>query len=172
MFFLFSNASVIRSLILNLSLSVRLFVCPRLIELSDLATLCRLRSSRGGKSSITTSRKSNLRLLWLSSRIALTPSSKAASMPSYWFLAIIGFVIQANLAYSSYDYGSQKRPVSKRQSSIIQTTGVKNNGVQSRQEIRQLEQNTMLWTLYILGLDMLQYTDQNDELSWYQIAGP
>ena len=40
-----------------------------------------------------------------------------------------------------------------------------------RHEIRALEQDSTTWTLYILGLDMLQYTNQTEMLSWYQIAG-
>ncbi|CAK7220176.1 hypothetical protein SBRCBS47491_004101 [Sporothrix bragantina] len=40
-----------------------------------------------------------------------------------------------------------------------------------RQEIRQMEKDTDLWTLYILGLNMMQYTDQSELLSYYQIAG-
>ncbi|CAK7270823.1 hypothetical protein SEPCBS57363_004302 [Sporothrix epigloea] len=40
-----------------------------------------------------------------------------------------------------------------------------------RQEIRRMENDTDLWTLYILGLNMMQYTDQSNLLSYYQIAG-
>ena len=34
-----------------------------------------------------------------------------------------------------------------------------------------MEKDTDLWTLYILGLNMMQYTDQSELLSYYQIAG-
>ncbi|EFX05338.1 tyrosinase precursor [Grosmannia clavigera kw1407] len=40
-----------------------------------------------------------------------------------------------------------------------------------RQEIRKLEQDPDLWTLYMLGLNMMQYVDQNQLLSYYQVAG-
>jgi tyrosinase len=40
-----------------------------------------------------------------------------------------------------------------------------------RQEIRQLEQDQDMWTLYILGLSMLQFTAQSSPTSWYSIAG-
>jgi tyrosinase len=40
-----------------------------------------------------------------------------------------------------------------------------------RQEIRNLEQNGDQWTLYLLGLSMMQFTNQSDPLSWYQITG-
>lgn len=40
-----------------------------------------------------------------------------------------------------------------------------------RPEIRQLEQDTDLWTLYILGLSMMQFTDQASPTSYYGLAG-
>ncbi|OAA61176.1 putative domain, di-copper centre [Niveomyces insectorum RCEF 264] len=43
--------------------------------------------------------------------------------------------------------------------------------IAARPEIRQLETNPDLWTLYLLGLSMMQYTDQSQLLSYYQIAG-
>ncbi|KAG7292970.1 hypothetical protein NEMBOFW57_003015 [Staphylotrichum longicolle] len=39
-----------------------------------------------------------------------------------------------------------------------------------RPEIRQLEQDTDLWTLYILGLSMMQFTDQASPTSYYGLA--
>ncbi|CAK7214717.1 hypothetical protein SCUCBS95973_002228 [Sporothrix curviconia] len=49
--------------------------------------------------------------------------------------------------------------------------GHRNGTIPPRQEIRQMEKDTDLWTLYILGLNMMQYTDQSELLSYYQIAG-
>lgn len=49
--------------------------------------------------------------------------------------------------------------------------GTLNGTMPARKEIRRLEQNTDLWTLYILGLSLMQYTDQSQLLSYYQIAG-
>lgn len=46
-----------------------------------------------------------------------------------------------------------------------------NPQVYPRQEVRQMEKNTDLWTLYMLGLSMMQYTPQSQLLSYYQIAG-
>ena len=40
-----------------------------------------------------------------------------------------------------------------------------------RPEIRQLQQDPDRWTLYILALSLMQYTDQTQPFSWYQIAG-
>lgn len=46
-----------------------------------------------------------------------------------------------------------------------------NGTMPARQEVRQMEKDTDLWTLYMLGLNMMQYTDQSHLLSYYQIAG-
>ncbi|KAL2885386.1 Tyrosinase [Ceratocystis lukuohia] len=40
-----------------------------------------------------------------------------------------------------------------------------------RPEIRQLRNDKYGWNLYLLALSMLQYTDQDDPLSYYQLAG-
>jgi hypothetical protein len=40
-----------------------------------------------------------------------------------------------------------------------------------RLEIRRLQQDKELWTLYILGLDMMQYYNQTELISWFQISG-
>lgn len=81
--------------------------------------------------------------------------------------------------YRAYDYGIDRSFLAKRQSQSNSTyaiTGVHtgdgvNGSLPIRQEVRELEENADLWTLYILGLDMMQGTDQSDLMSWYQIAG-
>ncbi|PVH75831.1 Di-copper centre-containing protein [Cadophora sp. DSE1049] len=79
--------------------------------------------------------------------------------------------------YPSYDYGADPPRLPKRQSSeFFPITGVHtgsgvNGSVPLRIEVRELEKDPVAWTLYILGLDMLQYTPQSDSLSWYEIAG-
>lgn len=56
-------------------------------------------------------------------------------------------------------------------------TGLHSNGSFSnttlpvRLEIRQLQQNTDQWNLYLLGLERLQAANQTELLSWYQICG-
>ncbi|KAL2172055.1 hypothetical protein VTG60DRAFT_425 [Thermothelomyces hinnuleus] len=76
--------------------------------------------------------------------------------------------------YSGYDYGFDvkkrvKRQLGQRSAMVVQDkTG---SEIQVRQEIRQLEQDHDLWTLYILGLSMLQYTDQESLVSYYGLAG-
>jgi hypothetical protein len=78
---------------------------------------------------------------------------------------------------SGYDYGYDTAPIPKRQNdpqiAVTGPLGGTGNGSAPPQriEIRQLQNNTDLWTLYILGLDMMQHTDQSSPTSWYQIAG-
>ena len=83
-----------------------------------------------------------------------------------------------SLPFSSYDYGGIDRSTTtKRQSpSPFVVTGVHtgsgpNGSVPLRLEVREMERDSTTWTLYILGLDMLQYTNQTEMLSWYQITG-
>ena len=79
--------------------------------------------------------------------------------------------------FSSYDYGVDRSHIIKRQSSSpYVVTGIQpgpgSNGATSlRLEIRELEKDPTTWTLYILGLDMLQYANQTEMLSWYQVTG-
>jgi tyrosinase len=76
--------------------------------------------------------------------------------------------------YSAYNYGFNvkkrvKRQLDRRSTMIVQErTG---GDIQVRQEIRQVEKDQDLWTLYILGLSMLQYTDQASPMSYYGLAG-
>jgi tyrosinase len=85
----------------------------------------------------------------------------------------------AGAQYSSYDYGPLGKTLLARQTtpSPIVTTGVHtgtgvNGSLPLRIEVRELEQNQNLWTLYILGLDfMMRNTSEADMLSWYQISG-
>ncbi|KAL2060390.1 hypothetical protein VTL71DRAFT_9785 [Oculimacula yallundae] len=79
--------------------------------------------------------------------------------------------------YPSYDYGADPPRLPKRQNTeFFPITGVHtgtgaNGSLPLRIEVRDLQKDPVSWTLYILGLDMLQYTPQSDTLSWYQIAG-
>jgi tyrosinase len=78
------------------------------------------------------------------------------------------------VAGQSYDYGFDVGKVTKRQAQtpfVLRGLGRVNGSFPVRQEIRQLQQNQEQWTLYLLGLSMLQYTDQSEQLSYYQIAG-
>ncbi|PSR97483.1 common central domain of tyrosinase-domain-containing protein [Coniella lustricola] len=77
---------------------------------------------------------------------------------------------------TSYDYGFDiiKSMNSKRQADgTIVTTGMplrSDGSVPIRLEIRDLQQDTNQWSLYILALDMMQFTDQSDPTSWFSIT--
>lgn len=74
-----------------------------------------------------------------------------------------------------YSFDVTKGLKEKRQSGdFIVTTGMPLNqdgSAPARLEIRDLQQDPEKWTLYILALDMMQYTDQSDQTSWYAITG-
>lgn len=77
---------------------------------------------------------------------------------------------------TSYDYGFDATKIlkAKRQSpDFIVTTGMPLNedgSVPIRPEIRTLQQDADRWELYLLALDMMQYTDQSDPSSWFGIT--
>ncbi|KAK4128712.1 Di-copper centre-containing protein [Parathielavia appendiculata] len=76
--------------------------------------------------------------------------------------------------YAPYDYGFDisrrvKREVARRSELVLQPKT--SSDLVVRQEIRQLEQDKDVWTLYILGLSMLQFTDQASPASYYGLAG-
>lgn len=78
----------------------------------------------------------------------------------------------------SYDYGFNVMEglKAKREPSadnILVTRGMplrSNGSVPVRYEIRDLQKNTDKWSLYILALDLMQYTDQSLPSSWYSIS--
>lgn len=59
----------------------------------------------------------------------------------------------------------------RRQDPTVAITGIQAFGVQPRLELRQLEQNTDQWNIFLLGMQHFQNTDQSDLTSYYQIAG-
>lgn len=77
--------------------------------------------------------------------------------------------------HAAYHYGFDvtkrvKRQLSQRSAMVVNDKSGSGDVV-VRQEIRQLEQDQDLWTLYILGLSMLQFTDQSSPTSYYGLAG-
>lgn len=76
--------------------------------------------------------------------------------------------------FSSYDYGFDVAPLMRRQDSqpvVVSRLVTVNGSLPVRPEIRQMKRDVHRWTLYLLALSMMQYTDQDQELSWYQITG-
>ncbi|RKF78107.1 Tyrosinase [Golovinomyces cichoracearum] len=77
----------------------------------------------------------------------------------------------------SYNYGMVQSAIRIRQNpSFIVTEGASggrssDGSLPLRREIRDLEKDEDIWTLYLLGLDRLQNMDQTEKISWYNIAG-
>lgn len=73
-----------------------------------------------------------------------------------------------------YGYGFDIGPLVKRQNEqpiVVSSLPAVNSSMPIRPEIRELKRNSRKWNLYILALSMMQHTDQDEELSWYQITG-
>ncbi|KAK3337241.1 hypothetical protein B0T19DRAFT_481606 [Cercophora scortea] len=99
-----------------------------------------------------------------------------ALLRSPLLLVIISSAHLALGQYGSYNYGFDvtrrlRRQVAQQQQQPLVVVRGGGGGVQLRQEIRQLEQNQDQWTLYILGLSLMQFTDQTSPTSWYGITG-
>jgi tyrosinase len=98
------------------------------------------------------------------------PSSLFISWMYLWQLA-------HSTTFSSYNYGDSidRNTILKRQQSstpyVVTGVQIADGSTPLRLEVRQLEQDPVTWTLYLLGLDMLQFTNQTEMLSWYQITG-
>jgi hypothetical protein len=95
-----------------------------------------------------------------------------------WLLVFVAALLPLlAIAQDSYDYGFNISTILKRETSTffavtgVDETNAAGGSVPVRQDIRQLELDKITWTLYILGLDILQSTSQAQMLSWYQIAG-
>ncbi|OHE90735.1 hypothetical protein CORC01_13958 [Colletotrichum orchidophilum] len=74
----------------------------------------------------------------------------------------------------AYDYGFDAARVVKRQTHdpiIITKLPSINGTIPNRPEIREMKQNPFKWNLFLLASSMFQFTNQSEELSWYQIAG-
>lgn len=92
-------------------------------------------------------------------------------------LSILCCCVSSLVVATSYNYGFDvtKAMKAKRQSGgIVVTKGMpinRDGTIPVRVEIRDLQQDPDKWALYILAMDMMQFTDQSDETSWYGILG-
>ncbi|GKT48364.1 tyrosinase [Colletotrichum spaethianum] len=90
-------------------------------------------------------------------------------------LLLVVTIVSATPYSPAYEYGFDTRKLVKRQAQqpiVVAKLPAVNGTVPVRQEIRQMKQNPFKWNLFLLASSMLQYTDQKEELSWYQIADP
>ncbi|KAK4193361.1 putative tyrosinase [Podospora australis] len=92
-----------------------------------------------------------------------------------WSILLLHLVCHRVLGqHTAYNYGFDVGSRVKRQLAQPLRVVVRGEGggvVQVRREIREMEQDQKLWTLYILGVSMMQYTDQSSPTSWYGITG-
>ncbi|RCI09471.1 hypothetical protein L249_3652 [Ophiocordyceps polyrhachis-furcata BCC 54312] len=75
-----------------------------------------------------------------------------------------------------YDFGLDVAHLTRRQDVatpiVVERLPLAPDGsIPLRLEIRQMRVDQHRWDLFVLSLSMLQTADQNDPLSWYQIAG-
>jgi tyrosinase len=95
---------------------------------------------------------------------------------TYTYASQISTLIAASLAITSTwasPLGIAPKPdLQRRQDAPFAITGIRDDsGTQQRLEIRDLQQNADQWNIYLLGMQRMQAMDQNDMLSWFQIAG-
>jgi tyrosinase len=85
--------------------------------------------------------------------------------------------VMGHQRYPGYDFGPgvhrlrAKRHQQTKGPRVLMNLASADGELPLRHEIRDLENNRDQWTLYLLGLSMMQYTNQSDPLSWYQITG-
>lgn len=105
-------------------------------------------------------------------------SSRPAQPRVLGGISLVLFCYLASLVLGqSYDYGFDvdKAFNAKRQvdGEPVLTTGppVTGKAVPVRPEFRDLQQDPDRWSLYILALDLMQYTTQDEPTSWFSITG-
>lgn len=104
-------------------------------------------------------------------------ASKTLGIRFLYILSILCFCMIPSALGTSYNYGfnvTGELKAKRAPSDALVTTGMplrSNGSVPVRYEIRDLQKDTDKWTLYILALDLMQYTDQSVVTSWFSIAG-
>ncbi|KAI0383782.1 Di-copper centre-containing protein [Hypomontagnella monticulosa] len=91
----------------------------------------------------------------------------------------IGFILSMTIADlvqpGQYDYGfnidHQLRKRAPSQSIVVSGLPLVDGKPPLRQDIRELQKDEDMWSLYILALSWMQFTEQESPFSWYQITG-
>jgi len=93
--------------------------------------------------------------------------------PVFLLLVIVSLLPAILGQHGSYNFGFDISHHIKRQvDEPLVTRGEMGMATQPRLEIRKLEQDHEQWSLYILALSMLQFTNQESPISWYGLTGP
>lgn len=61
--------------------------------------------------------------------------------------------------------------VAKADDSYFSVVGVQGTGVHPRQELRELQKDTELWSIFLQAFARFQAMDQTEKISYYQVAG-
>jgi hypothetical protein len=61
--------------------------------------------------------------------------------------------------------------VAKADDSYFSVVGVQGTGVHPRQELRELQKDTELWNIFIQAFARFQAMDQDQKISYFQVAG-
>ncbi|KAH8884511.1 Di-copper centre-containing protein [Thozetella sp. PMI_491] len=91
-------------------------------------------------------------------------------------IVVLSWACLALAQHGAYDYGLDILGVFKRQA-LPQQVVVKgvsasaDGSLPVRREIRELQADGDQWTLFLLGLNMMQFTNQSDPTSWYGLTG-
>ena len=94
-----------------------------------------------------------------------------------WSLLLAAFTLASAVLgqrYPGYNFGPGIAPRANRHTFgpyVLRNLANVDGELPLRQEIRKLEQNRDQWTLYLLGLSKMQFTNQSEATSWYQITG-
>jgi tyrosinase len=86
-----------------------------------------------------------------------------------WATAAFSLLGPVQAASNSTGGGSCGAP--KADDSFFSVVGVQGTGVHPRQDLRVLEKDPETWNMYLLALARFQAMDQNEKLSYYQVAG-
>jgi tyrosinase len=86
-----------------------------------------------------------------------------------WATATLSLLGTAHAASSTSGGASCAAP--NADDSYFSVVGVQGTGVHPRQELRDLEKDTETWNMYLLALARFQAMDQNEKISYYQVAG-
>lgn len=84
-------------------------------------------------------------------------------------VALFSFVSSALAAFGTGNATSCGAP--KPDDSYFSVVGVQGTGVHSRQELRELQQDSELWNMFILAFVRFQAMSQDDKTSYYQLGG-
>ena len=97
-----------------------------------------------------------------------------ATMKSFFLnltraIATLSILSAAQAAHTNSSSGAScAAPVDN---SFFSVVGVQGCGVQPRLELRDLEKDADLWNMFLMAMARFQAMDQNQKISYYQIAG-